>query len=181
MNYKLDNASGGSNEEVVELLRQAKLLAVRYRQLTGKPLGITGEVAEFEAAAILGLDLHAARTAGYDATEMRDGKPVRVQIKGRCIADPKRVTGRVGKIDLRQPFDTVLLVLLDMDLNALVMYEAERTAVEALLTKPGSKARNERGSVGISQFKAISKVRWAKNSVPQIPDDHLAGVWALQP
>lgn len=168
MNYESENASGGSNEEVVDLLRQAKLLAVRYRQHTGKPLGITGEVAEFEAAAILGLDLHAARTAGYDATEMRDGKPVRVQIKGRCIADPKRVTGRVGKIDLRQPFDTVLLVLLDMDLNALVMYEAERTAVEALLTKPGSKARNERGSVGISQFKAISTVRWIKSGVTKI-------------
>ena len=52
--------------------------------------------------------------------------------------------------------------------NALVMYEAERVAVEALLTKPGSKARNERGSVGISQFKAISTVRWIKNSDGQI-------------
>lgn len=167
MNHVIDDAND-DKQEVVELLRQAKVLAVRYRQLTGKPLGITGEVAEFEAAAILGLDLHAARTAGYDATKMREGKVVRVQIKGRCIADPKRVTGRVGKIDLRQPFDTVLLVLLDMDLNALVMYEAERAAVEVLLTKPGSKARNERGSVGISQFKAISTVRWIKNSDDQI-------------
>ncbi|MBU0854613.1 MAG: hypothetical protein KKF76_19850 [Gammaproteobacteria bacterium] len=156
-----------NKREVVELLRQAKLLAVRYRQLTGKPLGIPGAVAEFEAAAILGLDLHAARTAGYDATEIREGKLVRVQIKGRCIADPKRVTGRVGKIDLRQPFDTVLLVLLDMELNALVMYEAERAAVEVLLTKSGSKARNERGSVGINQFKAISNVRWAKHNYAQ--------------
>jgi len=166
--YEVEIASGGSNEEIVELLRQAKLLAVRYRQLTGKPLGITGEVAEFEAASILGLDLHAARTAGYDATEMREGKLVRVQIKGRCIADPRRVTGRIGKIDLRQPFDTVLLVLLDMDLNAFVMYEAKRANVEALLTKPGSKARNERGSVGISQFKAISTVRWTKIGVTKI-------------
>ncbi|MCQ4317811.1 hypothetical protein EA797_20710 [Stutzerimonas zhaodongensis] len=167
MSHAIEDA-GDDNQEVVELLQQAKLLAVRYRQLTGKPLGITGEVAEFEAAAILGLDLHAARTAGNDATEIRKGKLVRVQIKGRCIADPKRATGRVGKIDLRQPFDTVLLVLLDMDLNALVMYEAERAAVEVLLTKPGSKARNGRGSVGISQFKAISTVPWIKNSDAQI-------------
>jgi len=55
-----------------------------------------------------------------------------------------------------------------MDLNALAMYEAERAAVEALLTKPGSKARNERGSVGISQFKAISTVRWTKSGVAKI-------------
>lgn len=89
MSHAIEDAND-DNKEVVELLQQAKLLAVRYRQLTGKPLGITGEVAEFEAAAILSLDLHAARTAGYDATEMREGKLVRVQIKGRCIADPKR-------------------------------------------------------------------------------------------
>jgi hypothetical protein len=47
------------------LLREAKKLAQKYLALTGKPLGITGEVAEYEAAArILGLELTAAREAG---------------------------------------------------------------------------------------------------------------------
>tara|TARA_R100001143_G_scaffold59347_1_gene57916 strand:+ start:409 stop:615 length:207 start_codon:yes stop_codon:yes gene_type:complete len=59
-----------------------------------------------------------------------------------------------------------------MELNALVMYEAQRTAVEALLTKPGSKARNESGSVGINQLKAISSVRWTKSSDGQIRADN---------
>lgn len=148
--------------QVSELVEQAKRVAVRYRQLTGKPLGITGEIAECEAAAILGLDLHAARTAGYDATEMRDGIAVRVQIKGRVIGNPKKIAGRVGAIDLRQPFDVVQLVLLDCDFNALAIYEAARPAVEALITRPGSKARNERGSVGIAQFKAIAHLRWSR-------------------
>ena len=150
--------------QLSELVEQAKRLAVRYRQLTGKPLGITGEIAECEAAAILGMDLHAARTAGYDATEMRDGVTVQVQIKGRVIHNPKKISGRVGAIDLRQPFDVVQLVLLDSYLNAFAIYEAERPAVEALLTRPGSKARNERGSVGIAQFKAIARLRWARPS-----------------
>lgn len=88
--------SDDERAQISELVEQAKQLAVRYRQLTGKPLGITGEIAECEAAAILGMDLHAARTAGYDATETRDGIAVRVQIKGRVIANPKRITGRVG-------------------------------------------------------------------------------------
>ncbi|PZW47598.1 MULTISPECIES: hypothetical protein [Pseudomonas] len=148
--------------QVSELVEQAKRVAVRYRQLTGKPLGITGEIAECEAAAILGLDLHAARTAGYDATEMRDGIAVRVQIKGRVIGNPKKITGRVGAIDLRQPFDVVQLVLLDCDFNAFAIYEAARPAVETLITRPGSKARNERGSVGIPQFKAIARLRWSR-------------------
>jgi hypothetical protein len=34
----------------MEILSQAKALAQRYRALTRQPLGITGEVAEFEAA-----------------------------------------------------------------------------------------------------------------------------------
>ena len=38
MSHAIEDASG-DNQEVVELLRQAKVLAVRYRQLTGKPLG----------------------------------------------------------------------------------------------------------------------------------------------
>ena len=154
--------SDDERAQLSKLVVQAKRLAVRYRQLTGKPLGITGEIAKCEAAAILGVDLHAARTAGYDATETRDGIAIRVQIKGRVIDNPKKITGRVGAIDPRQPFDVVQLILLDCDLNAFAIYEAERPAVETLLTRPGSKARNERGSIGIAQFKAIARLRWSR-------------------
>jgi len=68
----------------------------------------------------------------------------------------------MGTIDLKQPFDTVMLVLLDEDFEALAIYEATREAVTELITRPGSKARNERGSVGISQFRAISAIRWLR-------------------
>lgn len=154
--------SEAERAELLELVVQAKRLATRYKQLTGKPLGITGEIAECEAAAILGLDLHAARTAGYDATEIKDGVAVQIQIKGRVITNPKQIVGRVGSIDLRQAFDVVQLVLLDSELNAFAIYETGRAAVEELLTRPGSKARNERGSVAIPQFKAIAHLRWSR-------------------
>ncbi|WP_055134265.1 hypothetical protein [Pseudomonas mediterranea] len=150
------------NAEIFEVLRDAKVLARRYYRLTGKPLGITGEVAEYEAATKLGLDLHSARMAGFDATEMKNGCPIRIQIKGRCVVNPAKVQGRLGSIDLAQPFDVVLLVLLDSDFNAFAMYEADRDAVVTALTKPGSKARNERGSLGIRQFMAISSQRWLR-------------------
>ncbi|CDF82683.1 hypothetical protein PKB_1318 [Pseudomonas knackmussii B13] len=157
-----------TNPEVMQILSDAKVLARRYYKLTGKPLGITGEVAEYEAARTLNLNLEIARTAGYDATEDRDGKLIRLQIKGRCILKQGRPMGRVGSIDLGKPFDTVLLVLLDDEFNAFAMYEATREAVAALIAKPGSKARNERGSVGISQFKAISVPRWVRPAAPGI-------------
>ncbi|MEX5666016.1 hypothetical protein ABFV57_14255 [Pseudomonas neuropathica] len=152
-------------DEVYQILRDTKVLARRYYQLTRKPLGVTGEIAEYEAARHLNVELELARQAGYDATEVRDGLTVRIQIKGRYFTSPRMRSGRVGSIDLRQPFDTVLLVLLDADYNAFQIFEADRSAVEALLTRPGSKARNERGSVGISQFKAISRLRWARSEV----------------
>ena len=69
----------------LEILAEAKKLAQRYRALTGKPLGITGEVAEYEAARILGVELTPARQAGYDAIEIREGQPYRLQ---------KRKTGK---------------------------------------------------------------------------------------
>ncbi|WP_282410030.1 hypothetical protein [Pseudomonas sp. PS02303] len=151
-----------ATDEVYLILRDAKVLARRYYHLTGKPLGVTGEVAEYEAARILDLELELARQAGYDATETRDGVTLKIQIKGRYFPNPRLRGGRVGSIDLTQPFDTVLLVLLDAEYNAFQIYEAPRPAVETLLTRPGSKARNERGSVGISQFKAISSLRWER-------------------
>src|SRR5437870_4732145 len=72
-------------DRIIEILREAKKLAQEYRILTGKPLGITGEVAEYEAARLLGVELTPARQAGYDAVEHKDGKTLRLQIKGRCL------------------------------------------------------------------------------------------------
>lgn len=56
-----------TDDDVLAFLAQAKRLAQRYRAKTGKPLGITGEVAEYEAARLLGVELTPARHAGYDA------------------------------------------------------------------------------------------------------------------
>ena len=49
------------NDRILAILGEAKKLAREYRKLTGKPLGITGEVAEYEAARILGVELTDAR------------------------------------------------------------------------------------------------------------------------
>lgn len=54
-------------EEVEEILGAVKKLASRYKKLASKPLGVTGEVAEYNVATLLGLELAEARTAGYDA------------------------------------------------------------------------------------------------------------------
>lgn len=149
-------------DDVLSLLSEAKGLSQRYRALTGKPLGVTGEVAEYEAARILGLELAPARTAGYDATETARGGTRKLQIKGRCILPGASPGQRMGSIDVEKEFDAVLLVLLDANLDAFEIVEADRQAVVAALTAPGSKSRNEREALGISKFKSIGKVRWRR-------------------
>ena len=149
--------------EIAEVLADAKSLARKYRKLTGKPLGITGEVAEFSAAQILGLELAEARQSGYDAIRRKEnGKVTKIQIKGRCIPINANPGQRLGSIQLDKEWDTVLLVLMDEDLEVLSMYEAERPEIERALLTPGSKARNERGALAVSKFKAIGHEVWKR-------------------
>jgi len=147
---------------VFEILSETKRLAQQYRRLTGKPLGVTGEVAEFEAARLLGLDLAAAREAGYDATEQAQGITRKLQIKGRCLLAGCKPGQRLGGIRFDHPWDAALMLLLDENLDAVEIYEADRASLEGALAEPGSKARNERGALAVSKFKQIGHVRWRK-------------------
>ena len=145
-----------------EILAEVKALAVEYWELTGKPLGVTGEIGEFEAAEILGLELEAARSAGYDAVR-RTGPYRRIQIKSRWKRDGKN-WGRLSMIDTTKEFDSVMLVLLRREYKVHEIWEAGRQAVIARLAVPGSKARNERGQLGVSQFKSIAEKVWSNQT-----------------
>src|SRR4051812_48853289 len=140
---------------VLEVLSAAKTLAQDYRRLTGKPLGITGEVAEYEAARLLSVKLTPARQAGFDATEIRDGVVLRLQIKGRCLLPNCKPGQRVGSIDIEKDWDATLLVLLNENFDATAIYEADRSTILAALSAPGSKARNERWALGVTKFRSI--------------------------
>lgn len=153
------------DDAIMAVLREAKKLAQEYRKLTGKPLGITGEVAEYEAARILGVELTGARQAGYDAVERVNGATRRLQIKGRCLLDNCIPGQRLGSIRVEKQWDAVLMVLLDQNFDATEIFEAERDAILSVLAVPGSKARNERGAMAVSKFKAIGKLRWRRPAV----------------
>ena len=151
-----------NHERVMELLGEAKALAREYYALTGKPLGVTGEVAEYEAARILGVELTAARQAGYDAIERVGGATKKLQIKGRCLQENCKPGQRLGSIRTEHDWDAVLMVLLDYEFNATEIYEAQRENVEGALKAPGSKARNVRGALSVSKFKSIGTLRWQR-------------------
>jgi hypothetical protein len=151
---------------VLEILREAKTLAQRYRRLTGKPLGVTGEVAEYEAATLLGIELMPARQDGYDAIEHFNGTTRRLQIKGRCLQEGGKRGQRLGAIKTERQWDAILMVLLDQNLETTEIWEADRAKIVEVLSAPGSKARNERGAMSVSKFRAIGRQRW-----PRPPSD----------
>lgn len=139
------------------LIGQARDVALAYRRLTGRPLGVTGEVGEYEAIRLLGLELAPVRSHGFDAI---DGAGKRYQVKARCIPYGASKAQRLGSIKIDSPWDSVLLVLLTEDLTAEAIWEADREAVVEALSAPGSKARNERGALGVSKFKSIGRQVW---------------------
>ncbi|TCJ18389.1 hypothetical protein EZJ19_02450 [Parasulfuritortus cantonensis] len=155
-----------ANDAVMAIRAEAKKLARRYHALTGKPLGITGEVAEYEAARLLGVALTPARQAGCDALEDTGSGQRRLQIRGRRILPGGKPGQRIGAIDIGKAFDAVLLVLLNENFETVSIHEASRAAVITAITAPGSKARNERGALGVSQFKAIGRQRWPYERTP---------------
>lgn len=149
------------NRRILDVLGEAKKLAQEYRALTGKPLGITGEVAEYEAARLLGITLAPARQTGHDAVRESDGRTF--QIKGRCLLPGCKPGQRLGSIDISKAFDAVLMVLLDENFEAVEIYEADREAVIVALTAPGSRARNERGALAVGKFRRIGRQVWRRD------------------
>ncbi len=148
---------------VREILATVKPLAAEYYRLTGKPLGVTGEVAEYIAAELLGLELAPPRTVGYDAIRQTQEGPVRIQIKSRAYGDDAKPGQRLGTIKQGAACDTVLLVLLDnRTLEPREMWEAPYVVVAERLGLPGSKAR-ARGALGVSEFKKLAGMIWPEN------------------
>ncbi len=150
------------SDRLVALLEDAKRVAVEYTSLTGRPLGITGEVAEYEVSRLLGLELAEVRSAGFDAIERDGGGIKRIQVKGRRRPSTRAPWGRVGAIDLKKEFDSVMLVLLDEHYDTIEILEAPRSLIETHLIRPGSRARNERGQMAVSAFRALGSIRWSR-------------------
>jgi len=155
--------SAEDKERIKEILATVKPLAAEYYRLTGKPLGVTGEVAEYIAAETLGLVLADARTPGYDAIRQTPHGIERIQIKGRAYGEKDNPGQRMSRIKIDAACDAVLLVLLDnRTLEPREMWEAPFAAVAQRLGVPGSKAR-ARGALGVAEFKRLARKVWPEH------------------
>jgi hypothetical protein len=80
------------------ILAEIKPLAIEYEHLTGKPLGVTGEIGEMEASVALGMTLEPARSPGVDALRGKE----RVQIKATRVPPGKKRLIRENVAHLNQ-------------------------------------------------------------------------------
>ena len=149
-----------------KLVSEARRLAAEYKKATGKALGISGEIAEFDAASILNLELCDDRSKGFDAIGKGEREGKRFQIKGRAIFDEQKAGQRIGQLKTDQEWDAVILVLMNEDYEATQIFEANRDTVLEALNEAVSSNRKKRGAMSIAKFKKIAKLVWE-----QIADD----------
>lgn len=148
---------------VDKLIAEARRLAAEFRRTTGKPLpGVSGEIAEHDAAALLDLALSEDRSRGFDAVGRgrREGK--RIQIKARVIFDEEKSGQRVGQLKLEQDWDSVLLVIMDENYEPFEIYEAERGEILDAMDEAAGSNRKKRGAMSVARFKIISRLVWTR-------------------
>ena len=146
---------------VDKLISQARELAAEYRRTTGKPLpGISNEIAEHDAIRLLNLEQVEDAVGGYQAIDpARGGK--RIQIKSRTIFDENKSGQRIGQLKIDQPWDSVVLVLLNEVYEPYEIYEAERDELLEHAAKASS-SRSKRGAISVARFKIISRLVWTR-------------------
>lgn len=150
--------------ETDTLVAEARKLAANYRRTTGKPLGISSEIAEFDAARLLDLELLKERPGGYDAVgNSGDRQDKRIQIKGRAIFDAEKSGQRVGQLKTDKDWDSIVLVLMNGDYEPVEIYECDREVVENALDEQKSANRSKRGAISLAKFKIISELVWSSD------------------
>lgn len=148
---------------VDKLMSQTRKLAADYRRATGQPLPVTAEIANFDAASLLDLELVQPPPGGYDAlgrSGEREG--VRYQIKGRVIFDDSKGGHRIGQLKLDQEWDAVLLVLLDDEYEPFEIFEADRATIIEAVEEGASSRRSKRGAMSVARFKYIARLVWSR-------------------
>lgn len=148
-----------------KLIAETRRLAAEFRRSTGQTLPVSGEIARYDAARLLGLTLCDQRTGGVDAigTGQREGQ--RIQIKSRIITNEKKSGARIGQLNTNGEWDTVMLVIMDSNYEPCEIYEAEREELLEALSEHST--RSSRGALSVTKFKIISWLAWTRETGPE--------------
>jgi len=157
-----------------KLMHETRQLAAKYRMTTGTTLPVTGEIARFDVAKALNLQLIADLTQGFDANGLGERAGVRFLIKGRVIFEDSRSTPRIGHINPDGRWDNVVMVLFDDDYLPVEMYEASSDDIKTAHKAKQANQNKKRAAMSVAQFKIIGKLVWTQEGgvEQEIWDNH---------
>ncbi len=147
---------------VNKLMTEARRLAAEYRKTTGKPLAISNEIALFDAARLLDLEVPEVSASGYDVVGRGRREGQRIQIKARALFDESKSGQRIGQLKLDKEWDRVMLVLMDENYEPCEIHEATRPVILDSLEGQKNSQRNRRGAMSIARFRNISRLVWTR-------------------
>jgi len=144
------------------LMNQTRKLAKEYRQAMGRPLAVSNELAVYDAARLLNLEIAEDNEAGYDAVG-REGERAgkRYQIKARAIFDESKSGQRIGQVKMDKQWDSVLLIVMDDNYEPREIYEASREVLKEALDEAKDSKRAKRGAMSVAKFKIIGQQLWS--------------------
>ncbi len=146
-----------------KLIAETRRLAAEFRRATGQVLPVTGEIARYDAARLLDLELLENRSGGVDALGRGDREGLKIQIKGRLITDESRGGQRIGQLNRNGDWDRVVLSLMDADYEPFELWEAERDDILEFLDASSSN-RARRGALSVARFKIIGRLVWSREN-----------------
>lgn len=149
---------------VDKLISEARRIAAEYRRATGKPLGISAEIARHDACTFLNLEPQ-EDAVGYDALGLSgERKDLRFQIKGRAIFDEKKGGQRLGQIKVEQNWDKILLVLMNEEFETTEIYQASKEdMLDDIEDASENSSRNKRGAMSVARFKRLAELVWTSD------------------
>ena len=147
-----------------KLISETRRLAAEYRRTTGQTLPVSGEIARYDAARLLGLTLCEPRSGGVDAVGCGEREGQRIQVKARMLSREGRPGARIGQLNPEGEWDRVVLVILDEEYEPCEIYEADRQEITDALAAAENTSRKRRGALSVAKFKIISQLVWTREN-----------------
>ena len=133
------------SDKLLRAVKQSIKTALDYEKITGRKLGITGEMGEVLVCHKLGLNLLADDIAtGFDAT---DDKNKTYQIKTRRARNGR---GRLGSFS-EHKYDYAILVELDYKYSIIEIWKVNYKTINPIVEA------NRRRNPSLNQFKSVAK------------------------
>ena len=132
---------------------------VEFRASTGTMLPVSGEIARYDVARLLGFELCEDRTLGFDAVGSGEYEGTHVLVKSRVVKDRTSSNHRIGQLNLDADWDLVALTIMDEDFQPMEIHIAWRDEIEEALDASNSK-RAKRGAMSVAQFCIIGEMVW---------------------